>query len=87
MIHPNDPLAVNMFEKEPNIRVLNKSMVDGEQWYTISCLRPVSMWIRTEQGEQENKLWFENIDDRWQVNFNAFDVHEKFYAMMLLKWS
>lgn len=87
MIHPNDPLAVNMFEKGPNIQVLSKSLVDGEQWYTVSCLRETSVWIRTEHGEQENKMWFHNIDDRWRINFNVFDVHEKFYTMLLLKWS
>ena len=81
-------VMTNVFEKkEPNIRVLNKSMVDGEPWYTVSCLRPVSIWIRTEQSDQEHMLWFENIDDKWGVNFNVFDVHEKFYAILLLKWS
>jgi hypothetical protein len=86
MIHPNDPLAKDLFEKEPNILMLAKSSVDGEQWYTISCLRDVSMWIHNEHSEQENKLWFENTDSRWRRNFNVFDVHEKFYSILALRW-
>ena len=80
-------VMTNVFDKEPNIRVLTKSMVDGEQWYTISCLRPVSMWLRAQHSDQEHMLWFESIDDKWGVMYNAFDVHEKFYTMMLLRWS
>ncbi len=86
MIHPNDPLAMGLFEKEPNIRVLDTSLVDGEYWYTVSCLRETSIWIRTEHGGQENKLWFQNIDEKWHINFNVFDVHEKFYSMLILRW-
>ena len=87
MIHPNDPLAAGLFEKGPNIQVLSTTLVDGEPWYTISCLREASVWIRDRYRDQENKLWFENIDDNWRINFNVFDVNEQFYAIIMLKWS
>ena len=77
----------NVFEKGPNIQVLSKSLVDGEPWYTISCLREASIWIRNTHSDQENKLWFENIDDNWRVNFDVFDVNEQFYALVMLRWS
>lgn len=81
------PVMTTILEKEPNIQVLNKSLVDGEPWYTVSCLRETSIWIRNEHSSQENKLWFQNIDEKWHINFNVFDVHEKFYAMLLLRWA
>ena len=86
MIHPNDPLAKGLFSKEPHVRLLTKALVDGAQWYTVSCLRETSVWIRTEYSEQETKLWFHNIDDNWRINFNVFDVNEQFYAIVMLRW-
>lgn len=87
MIHPDDLLAMNLVGTAPKILILTKRSVDGEQWYTISCLRETSIWIRTEHSEQENKLWFYNIDAKWRINFNIFDVHEKFYSILALRWS
>lgn len=72
---------------DPPIKVLNKAIVDGEQWYTISCLRDTSIWIRENYADQEDKTWFQNIDDKWQINFNVFDVHEKLYTLLVLRWS
>lgn len=73
--------------KEPNIRVLDTSLVDGEYWYTVGCLRETSIWIHNEHSGQENKLWFQTIDEKWHINFNVFDVHEKFYTMLILRWA
>jgi hypothetical protein len=72
---------------DPPIKVLNKAIVDGEQWYTISCLRDTSIWIRENYADQEDKTWFQNIDEKWQINFNVFDVHEKLYTLLVLRWS
>ncbi len=72
---------------DPPIKVLNKAIVDGEQWYTISCLRDTSIWIRENYADQEDKTWFQNIDDKWQINFNVFDVHEKLYTLLVLRWA
>lgn len=60
-------------------------MVDGEEWFTIQCKPEVSAWIRSQPGE--DKLWFQNIDDHWMINKNVFDVHNKVYAMIALKWA
>lgn len=72
---------------EPNFKVLDDAIVDGEQWYTVSCLRETSMWIRREFAQHEDKLWFQNIDERWHINFNVFDVHERLYMLLALRWS
>lgn len=71
---------------DPPIKVLDKAMVDGEQWYTISCLRDTSIWIRKNYSAYEDKTWFQNIDEKWNINFNVFDVHEKLYTILVLKW-
>jgi len=69
----------------PAIRILDQADVDGETWYTVQC-KPsyVSGWIQ----EQDPALWHrhEHIDLKWYVHFNVFDMHEKLYTMLMLKW-
>lgn len=71
--------------KDQNFLPLTSSTVDGETWYTVQCKKEVSDWIRTQSGK--DKLWFQNIDDKWMINMNTFDVHNKIYAMICLRWS
>ncbi len=69
----------------PAIRILDQADVDGETWYTIQC-KPsyVSAWVQ----EQDPALWHrhEHVDKQWYVHFNVFDMHEKLYTIMMLKW-
>jgi len=69
----------------PTIRILDQANVDGETWYTIQC-KPsyVSAWVQ----EQDPALWHrhEHIDQKWYIHFNVFDMHEKLYTMLMLKW-
>lgn len=69
----------------PAIRILDQATVDGETWYTVQC-KPslVSGWVQ----EQDPALWHrhEDVDKRWYVHFNVFDMHEKLYTMLMLKW-
>jgi hypothetical protein len=67
----------------PAIRILDQAEVDGETWYTVQC-KPslVSGWVR----EQDATLWHNRIDQRWTNYFNVFDIHEKLYTMLILKW-
>ena len=53
--------------------------VDGEMWYTVRTSDPtVSSWIRS----QDRKLKVETT-----VNYpNYFDIHEKLYVMLELKY-
>jgi energy-coupling factor transporter ATP-binding protein EcfA2 len=53
--------------------------VDGEMWYTIRTSDPeVSKWIRS----QDRKLKVETT-----ANYpNYFDVHEKLYVMLVLRF-
>ncbi len=69
----------------PAIRILDQALVDGETWYTVQC-KPslVSGWVQ----QQDPGMWrrHEQIDKNWYVHFNVFDMHEKLYTMLILKW-
>jgi hypothetical protein len=71
--------------KEKKFKSLTTSTVDGELWHTVQCKPEVSVWIRSQPGE--DKLWFQNIDDKWMMNMNTFDVHPKVYTMLCMRWS
>ncbi len=75
------PLAL----KENQFRSLTTATVDEELWHTVQCKPEVSAWIRTQPGE--NKLWFQNIDEKWMINHNTFDVSPTVYTMLCLRWS
>jgi len=68
---------------KPHIKIHDQSTVDGETWYTVSCSHVASRWMRSQYRE----LWHEHIQNKWDVIHNTFDVHEKLYTMMALKWS
>jgi len=70
-----------------NFKVRTKAIVNNESWYTISCKKEVSIWLRTSFCEQEDKQWFQNIDEKWHINYNVFDVHEKIYILLALRWA
>jgi len=62
---------------------VSEAKVDHATWYTVKCSGGISKWIK----EQPENLWFEHIDKDWQVYRNIFDVHEKIYTMLQLKYS
>ena len=69
----------------PAIRILDQAEVDGETWYTVQC-KPslISGWVQ----EQDPALWHRHINENyWPKHFfNVFDMHEKLYTMLMLKW-
>ena len=68
----------------PAIRILDQALVDGETWYTVQC-KPslVSGWVQ----EQDPNMWHRHINESyWTKHFNVFDMHEKLYTMLMLKW-
>lgn len=73
----------NQHMSEVKFKIHDKAIVDGDQWYTVGCTKEVSNWMRT----QPENLWHEHIDERWRVHFNRFDIHEKIYTQLALKWS
>lgn len=68
----------------PAIRILDSALVDGETWYTVQC-KPslVSGWVQ----EQDPNMWHRHVNENfWTKHFNVFDMHEKLYTMLILKW-
>ena len=63
-------------------RHITEAIVDGEKWYTVSGQKAVCEWIRT----QDPKFWFEHIDSTWHISYNTFDIHEKIYTMLGMKF-
>ena len=63
--------------------ILNQAQVDGDTWYTVKCTKEVSAWLR----EQSKELQYSHIDARWFTHTNQFDIHEKLYTLLALKWS
>ena len=61
--------------------ILDQAPVDGATWYTVSCAKEVSIWLR----EQSKELQYEALAHGF--HFPQFDIHEKLYTMMALKWS
>ncbi len=75
----------DMESLDPNFEVLTTGTVDGTPWYTISCKKDVSIWIR-ENGT-ENSEWVDYIDDKWMYHSNRLDVSQEMFAMIKLRWS
>ena len=61
---------------------IDQATVDRAQWYTIKCSVEISSWIKN----QPSVLWHEHIDKDWKVYKNTFDIHEKIYTMIQLKY-
>ena len=67
----------------PAFSKITGAIVDGEQWYTVQCRKDVSKWVRT----LNKKHWYEHIDQRGYIDRNMFDMHEKLYTMLAVKFS
>ena len=66
-----------------NFKIRDQSQVDSDTWYTVSCTAAVAKWIRS----QDRAIWHEHINGKWDVIHNTFDIHEKLYTFLALKWS
>lgn len=73
----------SMTTPNPKFKILEQAMVDGDQWYTVGCTKEVSEWINTQPKEWRQ----EHIDDNWHFSLNRFDIHEKLYTLLALRWT
>lgn len=74
---PQKSVIKNYFEVQDN------AVVDGCQWYTIQVNPRVSPWIK----EQNKELWFNHITPNHYKVLDTFDVHEKLFTMLAIKWT
>ena len=63
--------------------ILDQAPVDGATWYTVSCANEVSTWLR----EQSKELQHSHIDNNRYFFVTKFDIHEKLYTLLALRWS
>jgi hypothetical protein len=65
--------------------IVVSAVVDDDTWYTIQVWQPVIWeWIR----EQDKAWWYEHSPDRnYHYGSRQYDVHEKLYALLSLKWT
>lgn len=68
----------------PKYQVSSQAIVDNKPWYTVHCSKDVSNWVRQQPGEDNE--WYQHIDDRWTVFYDAFDIPEELYLMLVLKF-
>jgi hypothetical protein len=72
-------------KKPQKFTVQTTAIVDGDQWYTVSCSKDVLLWIKNSWPE--SKLWHEHINQNWTIYLNQFDIHEKLYTMLAIRWA
>jgi hypothetical protein len=78
-----EELLNEVFKKQHFVfKIRDQSQVDGETWYTVSCTGVVAKWIRS----QDRAIWHEHINGKWDLIHNTFDIHEKLYTFLALKW-
>lgn len=68
--------------QQPAFTKVTKATVDDAEWFTVKCNKEVAKWMR----EQPADMWHEHIDSNWTLYKNMFDVHEKIYTMLQLKY-
>lgn len=61
-----------------------KAEVDGELWYTVKCNDEIGKWIRSFPKEGN---WYEHIDNKWYAYSSMFDLHERVYLQLGLKFA
>ena len=63
----------------------DQAEVDGATWYTITCNLEVSAWLRSQPKELQHSHI--DIDHIRYFHSGKFDIHEKLYTLLALKWS
>jgi hypothetical protein len=66
-----------------NFEVCDNALVDGEQWYTVQVMPCVQEWVK----QQEKNFWYEHFTANNYKVVNTFDMHERLYTMLALRWS
>lgn len=69
--------------KRPDFQVDRQVQWADATWYTVSCSSRTADWVRT----QDKELWRRHLDYAWDVDPLSFEMHEKLYTLLALKWS
>jgi hypothetical protein len=67
----------------PDHCVVEKAMVDGEQWYTVEVRGTgILRWLREQEGAQDD--WHHTKDI--SGIYNLVDIKETLYTLLVLRW-
>lgn len=66
-----------------NFEVVTSTELNDVCWYTVQVIPRVSAWIRTQSKE----LWYNHITPSQYKVLDTFDINEKLYLLMVLKWA
>jgi len=66
-----------------NFKIVDQALVDGNPWFTVQVHPDIRSWIYS----QPEAMWQQHIDSNWYTVANTFDVHEKLYMIIALRWS
>jgi len=62
--------------------IIDRGNVDNEIWYVVQVEPNVARWMRT----QNKDLWYDYKVGSYRV-LDTFDVHEKLYTMLAMRWA
>jgi hypothetical protein len=65
-----------------HIKIIDKAIVDGKQWYTVLCSREVASWIRTLDNSTNCYFMIGGVSTS-----TIADINEDIYMIALIKWS
>jgi len=74
---PYKAIIRTMFE------IRDTAEVDGETWHTVQVNPRVGPWIKT----QDPDLWYDHKTANNYKVVDTYDMHERLYIMMALKFS
>jgi hypothetical protein len=63
-----------------NIKVIDKSIVDGKQWYSVMCGREITRWLYERDPVAYHYVVTTSTG-------HIFDIPESTYIMMKIVWS
>lgn len=68
---------------EGYFEILGKCIVDGDWWYTVQVDPIAATWVK----QQPRSLWYDHLTPNHYKVVNTFDIHEKVYTLLALRWS
>ena len=72
-----------MLQQEPGHCIVDRAIVDNEQWYTIEVKGiEILRWLREQEGAERD--WHHTKDI--SGIYNLIDIKETLYTLLVLRW-
>ena len=72
-----------MLQQEPGHCIVDRAIVDDEQWYTIEVKGiEILRWLREQEGAERD--WHHTKDI--SGIYNLIDIKETLYTLLVLRW-